>query len=250
MRGKKVLKSWPEEWPEVTFTRRKRQRYIRLRVYPDRIAVSAPTYCSITEMAHFVDSQRNHIAKSLTRLRKREEKLEAAVKKHEHQMLLRGVWKDLRPANDLFPGSFHHKNGDWRFVEKEQIVLFYPPADVEAYPNKSVQEVFYRALAGDEIRERFSRVSASLPFRYNRVFIRSQKTRWGTCSSKGNLSFNWRLIKCPYPIWDYLFIHELYHTVHMNHSPDFWQLVNTHYPRLEEARIWIRENEPLIFSEV
>ncbi len=251
MRGKRFVKSWPEEWPDVTFTRRKKQRYLRLRVYPDRITVSGPTYCSIKEMEHFVNAQKEHISKSLIRLRRHEEKLDAVIKNHENQMLLRGVWKDLQPANGFFTDKFHeNRNGNWRFAEHNDTVLFHPPKDLNTYPGKEVKLAFYRSLADSEVRDRFYGLAQSLPFKYNRVFIRSQKTRWGTCSSKGNVSFNWRLIKCPHWIWDYLFVHELCHTVHMNHSAEFWGLVNSHYPRLEEARAWIREHESLIFSDI
>lgn len=251
MFGRRYFKSWPIDWPDVTVTRRNKQRYIRLRVHLDRIAVSGPTYCSLKEMERFVFSQQEHISQSLTRLRKREAKLEAVVKKHENQMLLRGTWKTLRPT-DISPsyGSFERVNGDWQFTENEHAVLFHTHRDTCDYPGKEVQLAYYRVLANKEIRQRFLTVAQSLPFNYNRVFIRSQKTRWGTCSSKGNVSFNWRLIKCPHWIWDYLFVHELSHTVHMNHSTDFWKLVNTHYPRLEEARGWIREHETLIFSDI
>lgn len=251
MRGKKFVQSLPEEWPDVTFTRRKNQRYLRLRVYPDRIAVSGPSYCTFKEMEHFVHAQKDHISRSLIRLRKREEKLESVVKNHENQMLLRGVWKNLKPAYGLLGSNNNSfRNGSWHFIEHDDAVLFHPPKNVTGYPDKNAKLAFYRSLADTEIRKRFYNLSQSLPFRYNRVFIRSQKTRWGTCSSKGNLSFNWRLIKCPHWIWDYLFIHELCHTEQMNHSAEFWSLVNSHYSRLEEARAWIREHESLIFSEI
>ena len=196
-------------------------------------------------------SQEAHISRSLTRLRKREAKLEAVMKEHENQMLLRGTWKTLCPVDTLSSNDSCHKiKGSWLFTEKEDMIFFQPPQRYNSFPDKDIQLIYYRTLADKEIRERFEKVTRSLPFRYNRVFIRSQKTRWGTCSSKGNVSFNWRLIKCPHWIWDYLFVHELSHTVHMNHSADFWKLVNSHYPRLEEARAWIREHEPLIFSEI
>ena len=251
MRGKKFFKSWPEEWPDVTFIRRRNQRYLRLRVYPDRIAVSGPSYCSLKEMEHFVHSQKDHISRSLIRLRKREEKLEAVVTSHARQMLLRGTWKNLQPATDLPLNDYvKSRNDDWYFIENDQVIYFRPPQNIHAYPDKTAKLSYYRNLANIEIRDRFYRISETLPFEYNRVFIRSQKTRWGTCSSKGNLSFNWRLIKCPHWIWDYLFIHELCHTVHMNHSAEFWKLVNTYYTRLEEARAWIREHESLVFSDV
>ncbi len=244
MSNRSFSKSLPEEWPEVTFIRRKNQRYIRLRVHPDRISVSGPAYCPLKEMKLFVYSQQEHITRSLVRMREREERLHAVTDCHKNHLLLRGVWKELQPE------EFSSPNGRWLFTEEDHVVRFASPEENGRFPGKDARVSYYRSLADAEIRDRFQQVSESLPFTYNRVFIRSQKTRWGTCSSKQNLSFNWRLIKCPYRIWDYLFIHELCHTVHMDHSAEFWNLVRTWYPLLNEARAWIRKNEALIFSDI
>ena len=77
---------------------------------------------------------------------------------------------------------------------------------------------------------------------YNRITIRSQKTRWGSCSSKGTLSFNWRLMLAPPVILDYVVVHELCHLKHMNHSADFWKAVESVYPDYRNARKWLKEH--------
>lgn len=77
---------------------------------------------------------------------------------------------------------------------------------------------------------------------YNRITIRSQKTRWGSCSSKGTLSFNWRLMLAPPAILDYVVVHELCHLKHMNHSADFWKAVESVYPDYRNARKWLKEH--------
>jgi predicted metal-dependent hydrolase len=80
-------------------------------------------------------------------------------------------------------------------------------------------------------------VSRRISLDFNRVSIRSQKTRWGSCSNRGNISLNDQLLFLPAATVEYLMIHELCHTRHLNHSRDFWALVQTHSPgyRLHEA---------------
>ncbi len=77
---------------------------------------------------------------------------------------------------------------------------------------------------------------------YKRITIRDQKTRWGSCSSKGTLSFSWRLMLAPPAILDYVVVHELCHLTHMNHSPAFWQAVEAVYPDWQNARKWLKEH--------
>ena len=77
---------------------------------------------------------------------------------------------------------------------------------------------------------------------YTSITIRDQKTRWGSCSGRGTLSFNWRLILAPPEILDYVVVHELCHLTHMNHSKEFWNLVGSVIPDYKVRRKWLKEN--------
>lgn len=76
----------------------------------------------------------------------------------------------------------------------------------------------------------------------NRIIIKEQKTRWGSCSSLGNINYNWRIIMAPENIIDYLVIHELCHLQHMNHSANFWQLVADYSPNYMDCKNWLKTN--------
>ena len=77
---------------------------------------------------------------------------------------------------------------------------------------------------------------------YQRITIRDQKTRWGSCSARGTLSFNWRLMLAPPAILDYVVVHELCHLTHMDHSPAFWQAVEAVCPDYRDSRKWLKEH--------
>ena len=101
---------------------------------------------------------------------------------------------------------------------------------------------WYKKEARSKYEERVEHYRKKLGVSYNKIFIRDQKTRWGSCSSKGNLNFNWRLIMAPLSIMDYIVVHELVHLIHPNHSRDFWKLVESVIPDYKEKKQWLRVN--------
>ena len=124
---------------------------------------------------------------------------------------------------------------------------------VSTSSNKELNVVlkqWYRIQAAKLIKERLDRWGDRLNVGYNRVTIRGQKTRWGSCSHKGNLSFNWRLLMVPEPVLNYVIIHELAHIKEMNHSKKFWQLVTEHCPHWREHRKWLRVHESALTTSL
>lgn len=79
-------------------------------------------------------------------------------------------------------------------------------------------------------------------FKYNRIALKDNKTNWGSCSSKGNLNFNWRLIMAPMEILDYVVIHEVCHLKEQNHAEGFWKLVEEQCPDYKVKRKWLKKN--------
>lgn len=77
---------------------------------------------------------------------------------------------------------------------------------------------------------------------YQRIRIGDQRTRWGSCSTKGTISYNWHLILMPERIMDYVVVHELCHLLEMNHSERFWRQVRVVLPDYEKRRKWLKEN--------
>lgn len=109
-----------------------------------------------------------------------------------------------------------------------------------------------RGMTEQERREGIERAKQILPARiqyyakimgvtYGRITLREQKTRWGSCSSKGNLNFNWKLALMPDEILDYVVVHELAHRMEMNHSDKFWKIVENVLPDYRERRKWLKE---------
>ncbi len=107
-------------------------------------------------------------------------------------------------------------------------------------------EAFYRQHARDYLPRRLDDLAARYGFKYAQLRIKNQKTRWGSCSAKGNINLNLRLMMAPDDAIDYVLIHELCHLRELNHSPAFWALVESVRPDYRHWKAWFKENGPCL----
>lgn len=101
-------------------------------------------------------------------------------------------------------------------------------------------------IARRELPPRVFEYAVRHELRVRRVTIRNQRSRWGSCSSFGTISLNWRLLQTPLYVQDYLILHELMHLREMNHSARFWREVETVCPEYELAERWLKEHSGLL----
>ncbi len=111
---------------------------------------------------------------------------------------------------------------------------------VQKFTNEQISEMAKKAL--EDIPKRCAFYAEKIGVKYNRITIRNQVSRWGSCSGKGNLNFNCLLMLCPEEIRDYVVIHELCHLIELNHSPKFWDKVSLFCPDYKIHRKWLKEN--------
>jgi len=103
-------------------------------------------------------------------------------------------------------------------------------------------ETFLKFEARSEIHRRAHEKAGMIGKRIRRITLRDPKSRWGSCTSTGNLSFSWRLVMAPTYVLDYVIAHEAAHLSHMNHGPNFWRLVDRLTNHCDRSRDWLREN--------
>ncbi len=111
------------------------------------------------------------------------------------------------------------------------------PADQEQ--RQPAIERWYRRQAAREVAWRLDAACARAGLTYHGLTIRGQATRWASCSARGAMSFNWRLLLAPPEILDYVVWHEVCHLAVMDHSPRFWALLGEHLPGYAEPRAWL-----------
>ena len=103
--------------------------------------------------------------------------------------------------------------------------------------------------ADDILKARTQQWAEKIGVEYNRIVLKDQKTLWASCSGKKNINYSYRIIKMPPAVQDYLMVHELCHLLHMNHGPEYWQLVGQFCPDYKNHRRWLNEHKDAVFAE-
>ena len=131
---------------------------------------------------------------------------------------------------------------DWIAAERERQVprLGLRPSEVSEPDARRAARELVTMVAEEE--------AGALGVAFRRIEIRDQRTRWGSCSPKGTLSFNWRLVLAPFEVLDYVVVHELCHLRVPNHSRRFCALVEERRPHWREQRAWLREHGPELLA--
>jgi predicted metal-dependent hydrolase len=128
------------------------------------------------------------------------------------------------------------------FVSRRGDILYVKVASAGPDAVRDALERWYKRRARVEVAARLDAAVRRAGTRYTRLTIRSQRTRWASCSSSGAMSFNWRLLLGPEPILDYVVEHEVAHLEVLDHSPRFWKLLALRCPGYRESERWLRVN--------
>lgn len=140
-------------------------------------------------------------------------------------------------ARGVIEGILREKQG-WIFRKQQELA----EKSRELPVLEKADEQRARLQARHVLTEKTNMYASLMQVDYGKITIRDQKTRWGSCSSKGNLNFNWRLILAPEAVLDYVVVHELAHRLQMNHSPAFWKIVERILPDYQMQRRWLKEH--------
>jgi predicted metal-dependent hydrolase len=197
-----------------------------------RVTVSAPRETPDRQIVSTVAAKRSWVLRHLESLEQSRERNNPL-----RNLLLRG---QSMPVT-LRPGR--RRRG--KVLEEDGIIVVQTLSGSDEESLKTL-ESWLTALAREELSERSRAISARLDIPFKRLFLRNQRTRWGSSSGRGNISLNWRIIMTPPPIRDYLIVHELCHQRQLNHSPAYWTLVRRYYPDYRKAEEWLKANRGIM----
>ncbi|MFV0388558.1 MAG: M48 family metallopeptidase [Pyrinomonadaceae bacterium] len=137
---------------------------------------------------------------------------------------------------DVVDEDFDGVRFDGRFLISDNSALF-----VEQF----LQEWFIEE-AKKIISPKVEEYAGKLGVTFNKILVSKLKYRWGSCTPKDNLNFNWRLVKAPVSVIDYVIVHELAHLLEANHTQRFWTIISVQLPHYQKAKDWLKENGNLL----
>jgi predicted metal-dependent hydrolase len=211
---------------------RRKVKNIRISVNKDKeVKVIIPFKYPLSELNRLLENREDWIKKKL-----------------EHFDNLKNIFFNLRENEILYLGK------KYSFILKPEMKNYFQidEAEMKIYSgtdllNKRIQEHWLKQEAKRIIEERIKLINKDEKYNYNKIYIRTQKTKWGNCSGKKNISFNWRLVKSPLDVVDYLIAHEFTHLEEMNHSKMFWYKLSLVCPNYYESNKWLKKNGAGLF---
>ena len=219
----------------MQYTRRinPRARSLKLQLSPDgQVVVTTPRFVPEFVVKKFVSSNEQWITENLTKIEIKKKELSL----HKKDALLYfgesySIVKKLDTTTRI----------GVTIDDDQKTIFINPVSSTKSSAQKSLQRFLEKTLQ-HYVLERVDFFSKKMKIEVKNIAFKRQSTRWGSCSSLGNLNFNWQLIHAPYPVIDYVIIHELAHRSHMDHSSAFWKLVETFDPEYRLHRGWLKRH--------
>lgn len=181
------------------------------------------------DIMHLIETNKFRIQQAIENLKTSEKLFFERLAKNELTVFYFGKEIPVRIVDDIITPSL--------FTEEEILIH-------ERYSThtKTLVKHWLIKKANGYLPKRTLDLSNKTGLKFKKVLVKDTKSRWGSCSSKGTISLNWRLVMAPSQVIDYVIIHELAHTLQMNHSKEFWKIVEKYQPDWKENRTWLRKN--------
>jgi len=222
--------------------RHPRQQTIRLKILSaETLEISAPSSLPLPEIDRLLQMKCNWILKKAAHLR-------VAAANPVNTTLAVGAQLLYLGRAYLLHFSLINTGNPGIILSPNTITVEIAALDGKDLPGAASKllRIWYTQNAYRLFAEKTAFWAGRLAVQPMKIGIRDQKTRWGSCSSRGSIQYNWRIVMAPPEIMDYLVIHELCHLRIPNHSRNFWELVAEFMPEYRQRRTWLKNNGPLL----
>ncbi len=216
----------------MTIRRSKRTKSASIRVKEASTTIIVPKWASRSDINALITKKSHWIHKQLS-----EQKKAIRLSKRDYiqgeSFFYRG-----RPLTL----AIQHSEQENVTIDNGQLTLFVQKDKSSAKSRQQLIHKQFQTLAEQHLKERTQHYAEVIGVTYSNICVKSYKSRWGSCSSLGLISYNWKIIIAPDPVIDYIVIHELCHLIEHNHSTRFWALVEQFQPHYKQQKEWLRKN--------
>jgi predicted metal-dependent hydrolase len=215
------------------------RKKLTITVERDRaVIVHAPEGTSDDDVQRVIDAKRQWILAKLRHPQKYEDRLHPPGKEVVNGESAPYLGRDYRIE------IAETASGEVEFGR----LFMVPPAHQSK--RRDVLRDWYIARAKEKILGRVEKHARNLGVKFGTAKVVDNRYRWGSCTANNNLSFNWRLVKAPMFVIDYVVVHELAHLLEANHTSRFWSIIRAHTPTMEKAKAWLKEHGQVLEEEV
>jgi predicted metal-dependent hydrolase len=226
------------------FHRSNRAKKLSITIKDQRVRVTVPNHVSMEYAESFLQSRKDWVLKSLEKQRQRAQIERTPTFSSGEKFPYRGR---------NYPLVLEYTTGSEYYATfKGSRLIAYIPNNLEAGQQsllvKELLKKWYVKQAEEILPGQVEYYSKQLNLPYKKLKIKDQKSRWGSCSNKGTINLNWRIIMAPNQVSAYVIIHELTHLRHMDHSRDFWLTVESFLPDYRKWKKWLTRNGNILMS--
>lgn len=224
---------------EYELRKSSKAKRVSISIKNSRVRVAIPSGFTFEYAKGFLEDNKEWVLKHLQKQLLTSQKVTPKYYTSGEKLLYRGRSYPLIIEEEIIPTEY------FAVFKGSRIVVNIPPSlalDKKPQMVKHLIEEWYKGQAQKLLPEQVDYYSKMLNTPFNRLKIKDQKTRWGSCSNKGNINLNWRIIMAPHQVAAYVIIHELTHLKHMNHSKDFWKVVEESLPDYKKWKKWLTLN--------
>jgi len=223
-----------------TLIRSARRKTLLIQVKQGQVIVRAPVYVSALKIAQFVGQKSAWLQKKIVEYQQQVHALPTF--QHHSTLYYLGEKKHLKISYAINASTY---------INNDKIVIELPFRQRKKKRSAEQFQALIKQQLGQFFKEKLHHyLSEKLPLLSQRLTaypqsykIRFYRSRWGSCNSRGELSFNYLLMMVPNWVIDYVIIHELCHLTYLNHSNNFWQLVKLHCNQVEPAKQWLKQHQ-------
>ena len=224
---------------EYNVIKRPYLKYWRIKVSKDGgVSVVVNTTSNMEDVKKFVSSKTKWIESMIERNNRQKESVNKIKEEKKGQLLHRGEWYNILRTGQEKGGAV--------LLNDDNKTLCVSAGNEERINDRLVK--WQRNTARRIIGDLAVMTGKEMGVECNKIFLRSQKSRWGGCSPKRkNISINWMLVRAPEDILKYVVIHELCHIKESSHSGKYWDMVAAYYPQHKEAKKWLKDNGEVLY---